>query len=97
MEFSGVRSGTAYTPGTTVGATALTSITIKGRRNGCDTLTGCNGTSYATLASWTVVAQPVGPTINVKTPNVGTICTGQGVSATFNAGKIGRASCREGV
>jgi len=38
------------------------------------------------MASWAVVPQPIGPTINAKTPNVATICAGTSVSATFNAG-----------
>jgi hypothetical protein len=55
---------------------------------------GCNGTSYVTLASWNVVAQPVGPTLLLKTPNLATICTGTAVSATFNAGS-GGAGCSD--
>ena len=33
--------------------------------------------------------QPVGPTLNTKTPNLGTVCDGTLVSATFNAGSGG--------
>jgi hypothetical protein len=79
----------AYSPGSTAGASATSSIEIKGRRANCTSGAGCTGTSYATLASWSVVAQPVGPTLLAKTPNLTAICAGQGVSATFNAGSGG--------
>jgi hypothetical protein len=79
----------AYTPGSSVGGTATTSIEIKGRRANCTSGSGCTGTGYATLASWAVVAQPVGPTLNVKTPNIATVCTGTNVKATFTAGTGG--------
>jgi hypothetical protein len=79
----------AYTPGSTVGTTATTSIEIRGRRANCSAQTGCNGTAYVTLASWSVNPQPVGPTLLAKTPNVSAICFGTGVSATFNAGSGG--------
>jgi hypothetical protein len=79
----------AYTPGSSVGGTATTSIEIKGRRAGCDAGAGCTGTSYTTLASWTVVAQPIGPTLLAKLPTNATICTGTTVSATFTAGSGG--------
>jgi hypothetical protein len=36
----------AYTPGTSVGGSATTSIVIQGRRAGCTSGAGCNGTSY---------------------------------------------------
>jgi hypothetical protein len=79
----------AYTPGSTVGSNATTSIEIRGRRANCSAQTGCNGTAYVTLASWSVNPQPVGPTLLAKTPNVSAICFGTGVSATFNAGSGG--------
>ena len=37
----------------------------------------------------TVNAQPVGPTLNTKTPSLTTVCAGQSVRATFNAGTGG--------
>ena len=49
----------AYTPGTDVGASAATSIEIQGRRANCSAGSGCTGTSYTTLASWTVEPLPV--------------------------------------
>ncbi len=79
----------AYTPGSTVGISATNSIVIRGRRANCSSGSGCTGTAYVDLASWTVVAQPTGPTLNTKTPNLGTVCSGTGVSATFNAGSGG--------
>src|SRR5204862_220095 len=78
-----------YTSGSPVGASATTSITIKGRRTGCTTGAGCNGTSYATLASWTVHPQPMGPTLATQNPTLADICAGQVVSATFTAGSGG--------
>jgi hypothetical protein len=37
----------------------------------------------------TVEPEPVGPTLNVKTPNLANVCIGTDVSATFNAGTGG--------
>jgi hypothetical protein len=37
----------------------------------------------------TVVAQPIGPTIDVKTPDLASVCDGTDVSATFSAGSGG--------
>jgi hypothetical protein len=37
----------------------------------------------------TVVSQPIGPTLNVKTPNLASVCAGTDVSATFIAGSGG--------
>lgn len=45
---------TVYTPGTTVGTSATSTIVIQGRRANCTAGSGCTGTNYATLASWTV-------------------------------------------
>ena len=79
----------AYIPGSTVGASATSSIVISGRRANCSDGSGCNGTTYTILASWTVVAQPTGPTLLTKTPDQPSVCSGTGVSATFNAGSGG--------
>ena len=43
-------------------------------------------TSNPVTYNVTVNAQPVGPTLNTKTPNLATVCAGQNVRATFNAG-----------
>jgi len=62
--------------------------TIQARRNSC--ATGCtSSTAWNTVATWTVVAQPVADNI---TPNVaaGNVCAGQSLSATF-AGASGGA------
>ncbi len=48
---------------------------------------GCDG-PVQTLAV-TVVSQPIGPTLNVKTPNLASVCEGTNVSATFLAGSGG--------
>ncbi|NLU37333.1 MAG: hypothetical protein GXX78_00420, partial [Bacteroidales bacterium] len=50
--------------------------------------TGCS-TSASNQVSWNVVPQPTAPTINTKTPNLTSVCQGNGVSATFNAGSGG--------
>jgi hypothetical protein len=49
-------AATVYTPGTSVGGFATSSIVIQGRRASCTSGAGCTGTSYVTLASWTVNA-----------------------------------------
>lgn len=79
----------AYTPGSNVGGSATSSIVIQGRRADCTSGSGCTGTSYVTLASWTVVPQPVGPTLLEKYPDLTTVCEGQSVSATFYVGTYG--------
>jgi hypothetical protein len=66
----------AYTGGTDISTTGSTGVIIQGKRNNCDAYTGCTGTSFVTLASWAVVAQPVGPTLLLKTPNVASLCPG---------------------
>ncbi len=80
----------AYTLGSSVGgsATAGQVITIQGRRNNCTSGSGCTGTSYTTLATWTVNAQPVSGTLT-KTPNTSSVCEGNNVSATATAGSGG--------
>ena len=87
-----------YTPGTAIPTLGLAgqTVIIQGRRlcsgNGCD---GAAET-YATLASWTVVADPTAPTLNVATPaNGSTVCVGQDLSATFNAGSGGTGCADE--
>jgi hypothetical protein len=44
---------------------------------------------WSTHPAVTVNAQPTGPTLSAKTPNLAAVCHGQGVSATFNAGSGG--------
>ena len=86
-------SGTwnSYTSGTNLNTTGHVLVEIQGQRTGCTAGTGCTGTAWATLATWTVNPQPVGPTLNAKTPNLATVCDGQAVSATFTAGSGGVA------
>jgi len=79
----------SYTPGNSISTTGSTGVIVQGKRDGCTAGAGCSGTSFATLASWSVVAQPSGPTLNTKTPDLATVCDGQTVSATFNAGAGG--------
>jgi hypothetical protein len=45
--------------------------------------------SITQSVSVTVVSQPTGPTLNVKTPNLASVCDGTNVSATFTAGSGG--------
>jgi len=85
-------SYSAYTPGTAIPTTGLAgqTVIIQARRicsgNGCDGA----GETFATIASWTVVADPTAPTLNAATPaNGSTVCVGQDVSATANAGSGG--------
>ncbi len=79
----------SYTPGNTIITTGHTLVEIQGRRSGCTAGSGCSGTSWATLASWNVNPQPVGPTLNAKSPDLASVCDGQTVSATFIAGSGG--------
>ncbi|MFN0034245.1 MAG: HYR domain-containing protein [Saprospiraceae bacterium] len=96
-------SPVAYTPGSTVGAGATMSIVIQGRRDctiGCRSCpgggTGCTGTDYVDLASWTVVADPTAPALNTPTPANGTtVCTGASVSATITPGTGGTGTCTD--
>jgi len=81
-------SPAAYMSGNPVGGSATTSIVIQGRRANCDAGSGCTGTSYTTLASWTVNANPT-PSITVTdnsgtTDDDGILCAGD--NATLDAG-----------
>ena len=87
--FDGAGAWLAYAPGANLNTTGHTSVQIQGRRANCTAGTGCTGTAYVLLASWTVNLQPVGPTLNIKTPNTASVCAGTLVSATFNAGSGG--------
>ncbi len=48
---------------------------------------GCDGTPQS--VDVTIVQQPIGPTLNIKTPNLASVCDGADVSATFIAGSGG--------
>jgi len=52
--FDGVGLWTAYTPGNSLSTTGHTLVDIQGQRSGCASGAGCTGTSWVTLASWTV-------------------------------------------
>ncbi|QQR97683.1 MAG: T9SS type A sorting domain-containing protein [Sphingobacteriales bacterium] len=83
---------TAYTSGATINTSSATSsVQIRVSRS-AGTGSGCNAAGPTVIASWTVVAQPTAPTLNVKTPNVANICAGQNVSATINAGSGGASA-----
>ena len=82
-------SWVTYNPGDNLNTSGHTSVDIRGQRAGCNASAGCSGTAWVTLASWTINPQPAGPTLNVKTPNIATVCDGTLVNATFNAGTGG--------
>ncbi|MCX6259993.1 MAG: DUF2341 domain-containing protein, partial [Bacteroidia bacterium] len=87
--FDGGGAWNSYTPGNSLTTTGHTLVEIQGQRSGCTAGAGCTGTSWVTLATWTVNSQPTGPALNTKTPNLAAVCDGQAVSATFNAGTGG--------
>lgn len=87
----------AYSPGNAINTSSMAgrTVTMQGRRL-CSG-DGCDGPAetFATLATWTIVADPTAPTLNVATPLSGTtVCEGQNLSATFNAG-FGGLSCSD--
>jgi len=92
--FDGTGTWYSYTPGNTINTTGHTLVIIQGRRADCTTGSGCSGTSWATLASWNVNPQPSGPSLLTKSPDLNTVCAGQSVSATFNAG-TGGVGCND--
>ncbi len=53
------------------------------------TVTDANGCSGSDNITVLVAPQPGGPVLNAKNPNVGTVCAGQAVSATFTPGSGG--------
>jgi hypothetical protein len=74
---------------TTVALTSdrtYTLVKVRYPTSGSDPTCETNVTGFVTV---TVVAQPLNPTINVKSPDVTSVCAGQNVSATFNAGSGG--------
>ena len=87
--FDGAGAWNAYTPGNNINTTGHTQVEIQGQRSGCQAGAGCSGTAWVTLATWTVNSQPVGPVLNIKTPDLAAVCDGQAVSATFTAGSGG--------
>src|SRR5205823_2638553 len=82
-------TATAYTPGSTVGATAISTIVIQGRRAGCPCLPDALPTSAGASVPVTVNSPPQGPTLLAKAPNLASVCFGTGVNATFTAGSGG--------
>jgi hypothetical protein len=47
-----------YAPGASISTTGATVVLIQGKRDGCTNGAGCIGTSWTTLASWTVKNTP---------------------------------------
>ena len=82
----------SYTPGSSITATATGTNIIQIRTRKMS----ANGQCFSNwnTAMWTVVAQPTAPTLNVKTPNLTTVCSGVNVNATVNAG-TGGSGCSD--
>lgn len=79
-----------YTPGSTINTTGATgSVIIRAERTGGSY--GCTTVGWNTLATWSINAATVAPTLNTASPASGsTVCTSFGnVSATTNAGSGG--------
>jgi gliding motility-associated-like protein len=89
FRFDNTGAWNSYTPGNNISTTGHTSVDIQGQRGGCTTGAGCAGTSWVTLASWNINPQPTGPALDIKIPNLTTVCSGQDVKATFSAGSGG--------
>ncbi|MBL7796213.1 MAG: hypothetical protein JNJ90_06900, partial [Saprospiraceae bacterium] len=88
--YTGTCGGTSVGSGSSINVSPSSNTTYYVRGEG-----GCL-ISPGSCANSTinVVAQPSGPTLDTKTPNLGEVCSGTGVSATFNAGS-GGAGCSD--
>jgi len=93
---NGGSSWSSYTPGSNITASGAGTnfVQVQSRRvcdgNGCDG----SGETFGTIAQWTVVTDPIAPTLNVATPASGTsVCVGAVVEATVNAGSSGTGTC----
>ncbi|HVM59820.1 MAG TPA: HYR domain-containing protein [Verrucomicrobiae bacterium] len=62
-----------YVPGNPISTSGSTGVIIQGKRDGCASGTGCTGTPFTTLASWTVNPPP---TCSITPPGA-TVCSGQ--------------------
>ncbi|HRZ76660.1 MAG TPA: hypothetical protein P5248_04785, partial [Bacteroidales bacterium] len=79
----------SYSSGDTLPTAGASVVIIQGRRADCTPGAGCTGTSWTSLAQWTVIAQPSGPVLSARMPDLDTLCQGTDVSATFAAGSGG--------
>jgi len=80
--FDGSGLWTPYTPGNNLATTGHSLVEIQGQRVGCTTGTGCSGTAWETLASWTVNPNlPV--SVSIATTDPTTVC--EGVTIGFTA------------
>ncbi|HNI43044.1 MAG TPA: hypothetical protein PK230_00015 [Chitinophagales bacterium] len=88
FEYSIVSSSSGFsTTLPTINTSTAGSYSIWIRTN--PTGSGCN-ISPTTQYTWTVVADPIAPTLNTATPtNNSNVCVGSTVAATFNAGSQG--------
>ena len=78
----------SYTPGSPISSAVagVNQLQIRTRRTSSGT--GCSDSGWTTV-TWNTIIQPIGPTLNSKTPNLATACNGQLVAATFNPGSGG--------
>jgi hypothetical protein len=77
---------TAYTPGADLNTTGHTLVEIQGQRSGCTVDAGCTGTSWLTLASWTVTPIPLATISYSGSPYCTSVETVQNVTRTGTKG-----------
>ncbi|MCO5279501.1 MAG: SprB repeat-containing protein [Chitinophagales bacterium] len=79
----------SYTSGASIATAGYNLVEIQVERGNCNPSSGCSSTGFSTIASWVVNPQPANPTLGAKSPNSTSVCEGQNVSATINAGTGG--------
>ncbi|MDA3880161.1 MAG: hypothetical protein PF436_07230 [Prolixibacteraceae bacterium] len=77
---------TAYTQGADLNTTGHTLVEIQGQRSGCTADAGCTGTSWLTLASWTVAPTPLATISYSGSPYCTSVETSQNVTRTGTKG-----------
>jgi hypothetical protein len=88
---NGGGSWSAYSPGNTINTAAVNGqVQIRASRR-VNTTVICS----QVLATWNVFPNPQLPVLDVKTPNIGTVCAGQNVSATFTPGTGGATDAED--
>lgn len=84
---NGGGSWATYTPGSSINATTVGSSIIQIRTRKAASGTFCYSDWNTT--TWNVSAGLVAPSLNIKTPNISSVCAGTLVNATINAGSGG--------